>query len=94
MALTEESASPERARRLLAPLGVQTYGNLCEPANGRNRQTGILRIDSNEVRVPDALNPEESTEGSQTMNVVVAIIIAVALAWIVFVAYLIATSAS
>jgi hypothetical protein len=89
MALTEEEEYTARQVAMLAPLAEQTYGNLCAPANGRKRQTGILRVEPRDVQVPGSLTEEQSTEGDRTMNFVVAIVAAGAIGWIVFVAILI-----
>jgi hypothetical protein len=78
-----------RQARLLAPLGKQTYGDLCEPASGRERKTGILRMERADVQVPESLSEGESSDGSRTMNVAVAIVTAVVVTWIVVMAVLI-----
>jgi hypothetical protein len=92
MAVTDEEEYVARQAALLAPLADQTYGNLCARANGRKRETGILRVEQRDVHLPDSLAAENSTEGDRTMNVVVGIVAAIAIGWIIVVAILISSS--
>jgi hypothetical protein len=89
VAVTDEDEYATRQAEMLAPLAEQTYGHLCAPANGRKRETGILRVEPRDVHLPENLAAEESTAGDRTMNIVVAIVPAVAAGWIVFLAILI-----
>jgi hypothetical protein len=91
--VTDDEGYSKRQAEMLAPLTEQTYGHLCGPANGRQRRTGILRIESKDMHVPNGLDPEESKDETHTMHVVVAIITAIALGWICFIALLISASA-
>jgi hypothetical protein len=87
--MTDEEYYNARKAQTLAPLEEQTYGSLCAPVNGRERRTGILRVAASDVHLPGGLAPDDAAEGDRTMNVVVAIVAAIAIAWIVVIAMLI-----